>query len=83
MSQLHPCCPADTNENNTVNNDIYFSILALPCNDALLWVSKPDQCPPAKLGEIRQFEPQRMMGIFGAFVSNDRAAEWVEGEQTG
>lgn len=35
---------------------------------------------PAKLDEIRQFEPQRMMGIFGALVSNDRAAEWVEGE---
>lgn len=41
---------------------------------------KPDQFPPAKLDEIGPFEPQRMTGIFGALVSNDRAAEWVEGE---
>lgn len=74
MSQLHPCCPADMNENNKVNNDIYLSTLEL-CNDALLWVLKPDQ----SLDEIGTFEPQRMTGIFGALVSNDRAAEWVEG----
>lgn len=35
---------------------------------------------PAKLDEIGPFEPQRMMGIFGALVSNDRAVERAEGE---
>lgn len=44
---------------------------------------KPDQSPPTKLDEIGPFEPQRMTGIFGALVSNDRAAEWVEGEWSG
>lgn len=34
----------------------------------------------AKLDEIGPSEPQRMMGISGALVSNDRAAEWVEGK---
>lgn len=42
----------------------------------LLWVLKPDQ----SLNEIGLFEPQRTLGIFGVLVSNDRAAERVEGE---
>lgn len=42
----------------------------------LLWVLKPYQ----SLNEIGLFEPQRMLGIFGVLVSNDRAAEWVDGE---
>lgn len=75
MSQLHPCCPADMNEYNELNNDIYLSIFEL-CNDALLWDLKPDQ----SLNETGLFEPRGTMGIFGTLVSNDRAAEWVEGE---
>lgn len=44
MSQLHPDCLSDVNENNKVNNDIELSILEL-CNDASLWVLRPDQSP--------------------------------------
>lgn len=35
---------------------------------------------PSKVGEIGLFQPQWTMGIFGALVSNDRAAVWAEGE---
>lgn len=71
-------CLTSINENTKVNNELYLSILEL-CNDALLLL-EARSTSPAKLEEIGLFEPQRMMGIFGALVSNDRAAEWVEGE---
>ncbi len=79
MSQWRPNCPSDMNENNEVNDDIYLSVLEW-CNVALLWVFVARSIFPAKLDEIGRFEPQRLTGIFGALVSNDRAAEWVEGE---
>lgn len=78
MSQFWHDCLTDVNKNTKVNNEIYLSILEL-CNDALLLL-EARSIPPTKLEEIGLFEPQRMMGIFGALVSNDRAAEWVEGE---
>lgn len=79
MSQLHPDCPSDVNENNKVNNDMYPSILEL-CNDALLWVLEPDQSPLLNWMRLAHLNRRRVAGIFGALVSNDRAAVWVEGE---
>lgn len=78
MSQLRPNCPTDVNRNNMVNNEIFLSVLKLH-NDALL-LFETRSVSPEKMDEIGQFAPQRMMGIFGAVVSNDRAVEWVEGE---
>lgn len=82
LNECHSChnCPSAVNENYDVNNDIHPSILEL-CNVALLWVFlKARSLSSWKLEEIGVFQPQRMTGIFGALVSNDRAAEWVEGE---
>lgn len=50
---------------------------------ALLRVIEPERHPPSKVGEIGLFQPQWTVGIFGALVSNDRAAVWAEGESHG
>lgn len=79
MSQFWPNCPTGVNKNMKVNNKSYLSSLLELCNDTLLLL-EARSISPAKREETGLFEPQRMMGIFGALVSNDRAAEWVEGE---
>lgn len=65
------------NEITKVNNRRYLGIVELR-NDTLLLL-EARSISPAKREETGLFEPQRMMGVFGALVSNDRAAEWVEG----
>lgn len=42
--------------------------------------SEEGSLSPSKLDEIGMFQPQKIKGIFGALVSNDRAAEWVDRE---
>lgn len=66
-------------KNHDVNNDIYTSILEL-YNFAFAVGLEARSLSPSKLDEIGSFKPQRMMSIFGALVSNDRAAESVEEE---
>ena len=34
----------------------------------------------SRMNEISLLEPQRMMGISGVLVSNDRAVKWVKAE---
>lgn len=86
ISQSHPDGPRSDTERQRGGQQWHLSqYFSASVNVALLWgfFLKPDQSPPAKLDEIGPFEPQRMTGIFGALVSNDRAAEWVEGEWSG
>lgn len=45
--------------------------------------SEARMSPLSKVGEIGLFQPQWAVGIFGALVSNDRAAVWAEGEENG